>query len=603
MRIITIILIVLFAFVSIFFGVILIKKAINAKGTAPAGAIDTGIGETSAASTSSVSGTSESAVEATSAETTPETLSENIEKIEIYLDGDKGNGTFLGNADIGLPSNDAALIYGQEFTNFGFDLKNQEKKFIFEPATPHSLYIYTFIPAYGWEYVKKEFTVPGDPVTSESIRMSVDSISDNETITIDKLKEVRVSGWAADTSVGENTGINKVEVFLDGPRNFGKLLGQAQYGLERIDVGDAFGNANYNLSGYSLTFDASSLEQGSSHKLYIYAYSPQGTHQYLTRNIIIEGSSKESNSIISADVNINLESIEVKGWAINKNFIEKGIPRLTNIEYTVKKIVFVSNKSGNEDIFSMNLDGSELTQLTDDPGSDQYPSASPDGKKIAYSATVGGTWQIVVMNWDGSGKQQITSGPYRHGFPTWSFDGKYIFLEIFIDDNWEIYRMDSDGGNLKRLTNNPGIDDWHPAAHPFEYKVIYESGPSGREDIFIIDANGENMRQITKSDRRHRVPKFLIDGYNIIFMGFDDNNLPQVFMIDINGENLVQLTNVPGGAGIPSASPDNKFIAYGGRPDGNDDIFIMNMDGSGIARLTNIPGDDWGPVFLYQIKE
>jgi len=603
MRTITVILIVLFAFVSIFFGVILIKKAINAKESTPAGIIDTGTEEASVAATSSVQSTSESTVEETSAETTPETLSENIEKIEIYLDGNKESGIFLGNADIGLPSSDAALIYGEEFTNFGFDLKNQEKKFIFEPATPHSLYIYLFIPAYGWEYIKKEFTVPGDPTTSESIRMSVDSISDNETITIDKLKEVRVSGWAADLGVGENTGINKVEVFLDGPRNFGKLLGQAQYGLDRPDVGNAFGNANYNLSGYSLNFDASSLEQGSSHKIYIYAYSPKGTYQYLTRNIIIEGSGKESNSIVSADVNIGLESIEIKGWAINKNFIEKGIPRSTDIEYAVKKIVFVSNKSGNEDIFSMNLDGTELTQLTNDPGSDQYPSVSPDGKKIAYSATVGGTWQIVVMNWDGSGKEQITSGPYRHGFPTWSFDGKYIFLEIYIDDNWEIYRMDSDGSNLKRLTNNPGIDDWHPAAHPFEYKVIYESGPPGSEDIFIIDANGENMRKITKSDRRYRVPKFLIDGSKIIFMGFDDNNLPQVFMIDTNGENLVQITNSPGGAGIPSPSPDNKFIAYNGRSNGNEDIFIMNMDGSGQAQLTNIPGDDWGPVFLYQVKQ
>lgn len=601
MRTITIILIVLFAFVSIFFGVILARKALNAKETTPAGIIDIGTEETTVAATSSVQSTPESMAQGTSAETTPGTLSENIEKIEIYLDGNKESGIFLGNADIGLPSSDAALIYGEEFTNFGFDLKNQQEKFIFEPATPHSLYIYLFIPAYGWEHIKKEFTVPGDPTTTK-IKISIDSISDNETITLDKLKEVRVSGWAADLGVGENTGINNVEVFLDGPRNFGKLLGQAQYGLERTDVGNAYGNANYNLSGYSLTFDASSLEQGSSHKLYVYAYSPKGTHNYNTTNIIIEGQSKESNSIISADVNIGPESIEIKGWAINKNFIEKGIPRSLDIEYAVKKIVFVSNKSGNEDIFSINLDGSELTQLTNAPGSDQYPAVSPDGKKIAYSATIGGPWQIVVMNWDGSGKQQITSGPYRHGFPTWSFDGKYIFLEIYIDENWEIYRMDSDGKNLKRLTTNPGIDDWHPAAHPFEYKVIYESGPSGREDIFIIDANGENMQKITKSDRRYRVPKFLIDGSKIIFMGFDNNNLPQVFAIDTNGENLSQITNSPGGAGIPGPSPDNKFIAYNGQSNGKD-IFIMNMDGSGQVQLTNIPGDDWGPVFLYQVKQ
>src|SRR4030042_6471674 len=145
MKTITIILIVLFAFVSIFFGVILLKKALNAKETTPAGIIDTGTEETSVSATSSVESvesTSESIVEETSAETTPETLSENIERIEIYLDGNKESGIFLGKADIGLPSNDAALIYGEEFKNFGFDLKNQEKKFIFEPATPHSLYIY-----------------------------------------------------------------------------------------------------------------------------------------------------------------------------------------------------------------------------------------------------------------------------------------------------------------------------------------------------------------------------------------------------------------------------------------------------------------------------
>jgi TolB protein len=602
MKIITIILIVLLAFVSIFFGVILIKKAINAREITPVGAIDTGTKETSASDTTSIQGTSESAAEETSTETTPETLSENIEKIEIYLDGNKENGVFLGEADMGLPSNDAAQIYGEDFANYGFDLKNTEKKFIFEPATVHSYYIYLFIPAHGWEYVKKEFTVPGDPVTSESIRMSIDSIADNETIAIDNLKDVRVSGWAADTSANENTGINKVEVFLDGPSNFGKLLGQAQYGLERVDVGNAYGNPNYNPSGFSFSFDATSLEHGSSHKIYVYAYSPKGTHQYLTRNITIEGSAKETNSIISANVNVGLESIEIKGWAINKNFIKEGIPRSTDTEYAVKKIVFVSNKSGNEDIFSMNLDGSELTQLTDDPGSDQYPSASPDGKKIAYSATIGGTWQIVVMNWDGSEKQQITSGPYRHGFPSWSFDGKYIFFEMYIDENWEIYRMDSDGSNLKRLTKNPGIDDWHPGAHPFEYKVIYESGPSGSEDIYMIDANGENMKKITKSDRRYRVPKFLIDGSKIIFMGFDNNNLPQVFMIDTNGENISQITSSPGGAGIPSPSPDNKFIAYNGNPSGSEDIFIMNIDGSGQVQLTNIPGDDWGPVFLYQTK-
>ena len=210
----------------------------------------------------------------------------------------------------------------------------------------------------------------------------------------------------------------------------------------------------------------------------------------------------------------------------------------------MKKIAFVSNKSGNEDIWSMNLDGSELTQLTNDPGRDQYPAVSPDGKKIAYSADIGGTWQIVVMNWDGTNKQQITSGPNRHGFPSWSFDGKYIFIEIYMDENWEIFVMDSDGKNLKRLTNNPGIEDWHPCAHPFEYKTIYEAGRADSEEIWEVGINGKNIRRISKPGMRCRVPKYTPDGKKILYMGYDGSHRPQVYLMDYSGENVVQLTNL-----------------------------------------------------------
>ena len=600
MKILTIILIILFVSVTIFFGVMLIKKSMNNKKAAS---------ETTVESASEITATTEettATTSTTSTETVYETTavtSENITSVEIYLDGDKTNGIFLGKAEYKLPSADAELIYGKDFANSGFKLKFENNDFNFEPGTIHNLYIYTLIPAYGWEYTKKEIVVPGNPATAVSIRMSVDSVTDNSTITADSLKNLVISGWAADTSVKENTGINKVEIYLDGPMNFGKLLGQAQYGLDRVDVGNAYGNANYNKSGYSLTYDASNLEAGSSHKIYVYAYSPNGTYQYLTRNIIIEGQGKESDAIVSADATFGNGFIEVFGWAVNKNFVEKGVPRSLDVEYSLKKIVFVSNKSGNEDIWSMNLDGSELTQLTSDPGIDQYPAVSPDGKKIAYSAGSGSIWQIVVMNWDGSDKKQITFEPTRHGYPTWSFDGRYIFFEMWIDEDWEIYRMDSDGSNIKRLTLNPGVYDWHPSAHSFEYKVLYESGASGEGGIYIIDYNGENMKKITKSDRKYRVPKISIDGNKIAFMGYSSDNKADVFIMDSNGENEVQLTNTPGNAGLPCFSPDNKFIAYDQMIDGNEEIFIMNIDGSNQMRLTNIPGADWGPAFIYQVKE
>ena len=615
MKTVTIILIVLFLSVSIFFGIVLIKKSVNDKklsnletGNIAETIFDNGVSKItqesspSSSDNSLASSTLETSDTSTTEQTTAAPLSDNVKDIEIYLDGEKNNGIFLGKADYGLPSNDAAAIYGKDFANVGFNLKIDTSKYTLEPGSVHTLYIYVNIPASGVEYYKEEITVPGQENLSQSIKMSIDSIADNEIITKDKLKEIRVSGWAADLNIKEGTGISKVEVYLDGPTGFGKKLGDAQINLERTDVGNIYG-ANFNNSGYSFTFDASALEPGSTHKLFVYGVSPDGSYQYIPRSISIEGSMPESNALVNAvNVVFSANSLQISGWAVNKKFVSEGVPKSTEVNYSMKKIVFVSNKSGNEDVWSMNLDGSELIQLTNDPGRDQYPAISPDGKKIAYSADIGGTWQIVVMNWDGTNKQQITTGPNRHGFPSWSFDGKYIFIEIYMDENWEMFVMDSDGKNLKRLTNNPGIDDWHPCAHPFEYKVVYESGRSESEEIWEIDINGKNLKRISKPGMRYRVPKVLIDGKKILFMGFDGNHRPQAFLMDYNGENVVQITNLEVGAGIPSMSPDNKLITFNSSG-GAADVYVMNMDGSSITQLTNFAGDDWGAVFMYQVAE
>jgi Tol biopolymer transport system component len=610
MKTITAILIALFLSVSIFFGVVLIKKSVNDKiisnletGNVTQTMPDTDVSEITQSESSSPADNNETSTATETSDTAAETeaapLSDKIESIEIYLDGEKGNGIFLGKADYGLPSSDAALIYGKDFTDFGFNLKFDTSKYTFEPGSVHTLYVYLDIPASGVEYFKESITVPGQENLSQTIKMSIDSISDNEIIAKDKLKKIKISGWAADLNAVEGTGISKVEIYLDGPSGFGKKLGDAQINLERTDVGDIYGS-NFNNCGYFFNFDGSDLEPGSTHMLFVYAASPGGAYQYIPRNITIEGSMPENNALVNANAVFNANNLEISGWAINKKFVSEGVPRSADLKYAMKKIVFVSNKSGNEDVWSMNLDGSELTQLTDDPGRDQYPAISPDGKKIAYSADIGGTWQIVVMNWDGSNKQQITSGSNRHGFPAWSFDGKYIFIEIYMDENWEIFVMDSDGKNLKRLTNNPGVEDWHPCAHPYEYKVIYESGRTDSEEIWEIDINGKNERRISKPGMRYRVPKVTPDGKKILFMGYDENDRPQAFLMDYNGENVVQLTSLDASAGLPSISPDNKLITFSSAG-GAAEIFIMNADGSSQTQLTNFAGDDWGAVFMYQV--
>ncbi len=614
MKTITVILIILFLFVSIFFlvtGSKILSRVKESKTFESATSTQTQTTQTTQTTQKPTESTEKS-----SEEITQETFAandENIREINIYLDGNKENGIFLGKAEYGLLSNDAASVYGSDFSNFGFKLVIDASKYNFMPKTIHSLFIYTFIPAYGEEYVRKEFIIPEEvsqnsktsqvdliETINETIKITSDSLHENDIINKDNLEKFKIDGWAIDAQSTQDTGINKIEIYLDGPKNFGKLIGQANYGIERQDVAKAFGNPNYVNSGYKLEFNASDLDEGSTHRIYIYAFGNNGSYNYITINFSIGGEKKQDNILIKLDYVFDKNYLKISGWAINKNFITQGVPKSTDIEYRIKKIVFVSNKSGNEDIWSMNLDGSELTQLTTNKESDQYPSVSPDGKKIAYGAFINGIQQIMIMNWDGTDKKQITFGNARHAFPSWSFDSRYIFFEMFVDDNWEIFVMESDGSNIKRLTVNTGVDDWHPSAHPFLYKTLYEVGAPGSEEIWEIDIDGKNARKISRGERNYRVPKYSIDAKLITFMGLDDSKRrEQVFIMNSDGTNIKQLTFGDEGARLPSFSPDNKYITYNSTY-GYSEIFLIDINGEDKRQLTNIEGEDSCAVFLYQ---
>lgn len=522
---------------------------------------------------------------------------EKVAAIEIYLGGNKDDGIFLGEAKYGLTSKEAFRIYGEDFSQSGFLLTSNNTDHVFEPGSIHYLYIYSFIPKYGWEYTREKVPVSGNPAYSETIELHIDGPGHEAIIKEDERSSLRISGWSADLASSGGAGIDRIEIYLNGPKDFGRFLGEAKYGTERQDVATALGNANFVNSGYSLTFDASGLGSGTENSIYIYSFSSSGTYKVGIRDIIMEGEKGQSNAVVSTETKLSGDSLEISGWAVSKDRVQNMGPRDLDIEYISKKIVFVSNKSGNEDIFSINLDGTELTRLTDYTGKDAYPAVSPDGRKIAYTSDINGYWQTIVMNWDGTDKVQITDDPVRSGYPTWSFDGRYIFYEVYKDGDWEIYRINSDGSNRKRLTFNASSYDWHPFAHPFLYKVIFESGVAGYEDIFIMDYDGKNIEKISESNIRKRVPCMSIDGELIAFM--EDGDTRYIYLMDGNGENIRKITGRPDSE-HPFISPDNQYIAFNSIADGQSEIFIINIDGTGETRLTNIGGDDWGAAFMYQ---
>ena len=81
------------------------------------------------------------------------------------------------------------------------------------------------------------------------------------------------------------------------------------------------------------------------------------------------------------------------------------------------RIVFASNRDGDWDIYSMDVNGDNLVQLTDHPASDEYPACSPDGRRIAFTSERGVTHDLYVMDSDGNNVIRLTHDNFFESRP------------------------------------------------------------------------------------------------------------------------------------------------------------------------------------------
>ncbi len=157
-----------------------------------------------------------------------------------------------------------------------------------------------------------------------------------------------------------------------------------------------------------------------------------------------------------------------------------------------KRIAFQSDRTGNWDIWIINVDGSGLTQLTHSPADDEHPDWSPDGKKIAFSSDRSGNWDVWVIGADGSNPMNLTNAPRRDRYPMWSPDGQMITFNTNRNGDQEIYLMNANGSNQRNVSNSPqsteGLADWSPDGK----RLVLYSNRSGNKEIYIVDlASGQ----------------------------------------------------------------------------------------------------------------
>lgn len=192
------------------------------------------------------------------------------------------------------------------------------------------------------------------------------------------------------------------------------------------------------------------------------------------------------------------------------------------------------------DIFAADADGSNLRQLTNEKGYDAEATISEDGNKIVFTSVRNGDLDIYTMDADGGNVRQLTNEPGYDGGAFFSHDGRQIVYRASRPANereladfkrllaqglvrpskLDLYVMNADGSNKRQLTNN-GAANFAPFFHPNGRQIIFSSNmhdPRGRNfDLYLINVDGSGLERVTTHADFDGFPMFNRAGTRLVF--------------------------------------------------------------------------------------
>jgi TolB protein len=268
-------------------------------------------------------------------------------------------------------------------------------------------------------------------------------------------------------------------------------------------------------------------------------------------------------------------------------------------------LIFQSTRDGHDcdQIYTMKTDGSGLRRISTGEGRTTCSFFYPDKRHVLYASThLGGktcpakpdfsrgyvwpvydTYDIFRANPDGSDLTRLTTTPGYDAEATIGRDGRIVFTSVR-DGDMEIYSMNGDGGDVRRLTHRAGPDGGpffssdgrqivfrgfalSPGPELNDYMALLRDGlwrPTSLE-IFVMNADGSGLRQVTELGGANFAPYFTPDGARIIFAS--NHHHPrsrdfELYLVNTDGTGLERVTWNPTFDGFPMFSPDGKHLVF-----------------------------------------
>jgi Tol biopolymer transport system component len=200
------------------------------------------------------------------------------------------------------------------------------------------------------------------------------------------------------------------------------------------------------------------------------------------------------------------------------------------------------------DIYVTDIKSGKITRkLADTMGYDAEATLSPDGKKIVFTSDRSGDLELYTMDVDGGNVRQITSGLGYDGGAFFSPDSKQIVFRasrptkeedileyktllaqhLVAPTNMEIYTCNVDGSNLTQVTHL-GKANWAPFFHPDGKRILFSSNHASKKgwdfQLYMINADGTGLEQITSESYFNAFPMFSPDGKKIVWSSNRNNH-------------------------------------------------------------------------------
>jgi len=288
-------------------------------------------------------------------------------------------------------------------------------------------------------------------------------------------------------------------------------------------------------------------------------------------------------------------------WLAARRLADEVVYRFTGRRgVSSTQIAFVSDRSGNKEIYVMEFDGIRRRAVTRNGRINLFPDWSEDGRTLLYTSYKGGRSDLWLLSRGSNPGRRLLEArgeKYRGVFGPLR---DQVTMVMNRSGNTDLYVGRRDGRGIRRLTRSRAIDV-SPAWSPDGTKVAFASDRSGSQQIHVMDISTNTTRRLTYRGDYNASPAWSPTGEWIVYAARTGSNL-DLYLIDPETGYTTPVVIHPRSDEDPSWSPDGRKVAFSSSRRGLRDIFVIDVDGRNLRRITEGYGNCSNPAWSGWLK-